>query len=166
MFGWSDLLQILRKPAAFSFADLYIIMFRLSIIFAAVGLFRSDMLLIFNMVCQWFSAGQFCLFAVSLSRQPHDILDFSFLLSFVTRFLDVTLANLQNWMCVSSEVITILIKWLWMISRSTDYCITWYTVLTRPNKVETQDILSVSRNHKKAARCNIPHHYLRVWKSF
>ena len=50
MFGRSDLLQILRKPAAFSFADLCIIMFRLSNIFSAVSLFRSDMLLIFNMV--------------------------------------------------------------------------------------------------------------------
>ena len=29
IFGWSDLLQILRKPAALSFAVLYIIVFRL-----------------------------------------------------------------------------------------------------------------------------------------
>ena len=35
---------------------------------------KSDMLLIFNMVWPWFS----CLSAVSLSRQRHDILDFSY----------------------------------------------------------------------------------------
>ena len=43
-----DLLQILHKPAAFSFVVLCIIVFRLFSIFGAVGLFRSDMLLIFS----------------------------------------------------------------------------------------------------------------------
>ena len=40
-------LQILRKQAAFSFAVLCLIVFCCSVVFGAVGLFRSDMLLIF-----------------------------------------------------------------------------------------------------------------------
>ena len=40
---------------------------------------------------------------------------------------------------VSSEVITICMMWMmvWMVSRSADYFMTCYTVLTRSNKVET-----------------------------
>ena len=60
-----------------------------------------------------------------------------FLLSFVRRFAcDIgQLANI--WIWVSSEVITICICGYMDISRPVDYLITCYTVLTRPNKVET-----------------------------
>ena len=43
-------LRRICKSAVFSFVVLYIIVLRLFNIFGAVGLFRSDMLLIFNMV--------------------------------------------------------------------------------------------------------------------
>ena len=50
------------------------------VFFGAVGLFRSDKLLIFNVVWPWFSCGTVCvdLSAVSLSQQRNDILDFSY----------------------------------------------------------------------------------------
>ena len=59
IFGWWDLLQILRKPVAFSFAVhvLCIIVFRLFSILGALGLNWSVMLLIFNMVWPWFFCG-------------------------------------------------------------------------------------------------------------
>ena len=59
-----------------------------------LGLFRSDMLLIFYMVWPWFSCGAVCLSAVSLSRQWHNILDFSYCP--LSRVLHVTLANWQR----------------------------------------------------------------------
>ena len=86
--------MVLRKQAAFSFAVLYIVMFCCSVFFGAVGFFRFDMLLIFNMVWPWFSCGTVCLSAVSLSRQWHDILDFSYCP--LSRVLHVTLANWQG----------------------------------------------------------------------
>ena len=66
----------------------------LSSILGAVGLFRSDMLLIFNMVWPWFSCGTVCLSADTLSRQRHDILDFSNCP--LSPVLHVTLANWQG----------------------------------------------------------------------
>ena len=82
-----------RKLAAFSFAVLGIIVFRLSSILGAVSLFKPNMLLICNMV--WhvsFLWDSFCLSAVS--RQRHDILNFSCCpLSLV---LHVTRPNLQK----------------------------------------------------------------------
>ena len=50
-----------------------------------------------------------------------------FLLSFVTRFA----------ICKNLSFIWSSPSALWMISQSTDYFIACYTVLTRPNKVET-----------------------------
>ena len=60
-------IQIPRKLAEFSFVVLCIFVFRLFSILRAVGLFRSDMLLIFHMVWSWFFCGTVCLSAVSLS---------------------------------------------------------------------------------------------------
>ena len=78
-----------RTPAAFSFA-FFCIVFRLFSILGALGLFSSDMLLIFNMVqsmiflrdsfCEVKWSEYFiypCLSTVSLSRQRHDTLYFS-----------------------------------------------------------------------------------------
>ena len=63
--------------------------------FGAVGLFRSDILLIFNMVLPWFFLrDSLCLSAVSLARQRHDILDFS--CCPLSAFSHVTLANWQR----------------------------------------------------------------------
>ena len=79
-----------------------IIVFRMSSIFWTVGLFRSYMLLIFNMVWPWFFCGTvfFCPQSPCRANNISDILDFS--CCPLSRVLHVTLANL--W--VSSEVIT------------------------------------------------------------
>ena len=65
-------------------------------VLGAVGPFRSDKLLIFNMlsVVMIFLRDSLCLSAVSLSRQRHDILDFSYCP--LSRVLHVTLANWQR----------------------------------------------------------------------
>ena len=76
--------------------------------------------------------------SVSLLRPRHDILDICFCL--LSRVLQVTLAN---WQGFGFEFHLRLsppeFKGVWMISRSADYYITCYTVLTRSNKVETAD---------------------------
>ena len=78
-------------------------------IFGAVGLFRSDMLLIVNMVWPWFSCGTVCV-CPRLSRQRHDILDFSYCpLSRVCMFACDIGRLAKIWIWVSSEVITICI---------------------------------------------------------
>ena len=67
----------------------------LSSIFGAVGLFRSDMLLIFQHgLAMILLRDSLCLSAVFLSRQRHDILDFSNCP--LSRVLHVTLANWQE----------------------------------------------------------------------
>ena len=86
--------QILRKPAAFLFAVLCIIVCRPFSIFGAVGLFRSDELLIFNMVWPWFLWGHFLSVHSLLSRQRHDIRDFS--CCPLPRVLHVALVSLQK----------------------------------------------------------------------
>ena len=77
-----------------------------------------------------------CLSPVSLSRQRHDILDFSFCP--LSRVLHVTLANGQGFgfevhLRSSPSAFSGFVN----ISRPADYFTTCYTVLTRPNKVET-----------------------------
>ena len=118
------------------------------------------MLLIFNMILAMISLrDSLCLSAVSLSRQRHDILDFSnYPLS---RVLHVTLANWQRFgfefhlrpsPSAFSKYMDIKVKndfncmnyFIYTshymdISRPANYFIACYTVhvLTRPNKVET-----------------------------
>ena len=77
-----------------------------------------------------------CLFAVSLSRQRHDILDFSYCL--LSRVLHVTLANWQRFgsefhLRSSSSAYSGFVN----ISRPAEYFTACYTVLKRPSKVET-----------------------------
>ena len=85
IFDWSDLLQILRKPEAFSFAVLCIVVFRLFSILGAVGLLRSDILFIFHVVWPWFCCGT-VLSVHSLLIATTTRYSGFFLLSFVTRF--------------------------------------------------------------------------------
>ena len=59
-----------------------------------------------------------------------------FQLSLVTRFACDIGQLARIWIWVSSEVITILSEYM-DISRQAEYFIACYTVLTRPNKVET-----------------------------
>ena len=83
-----------------------------------------------------FPQDSLCLSGVSLSRQRHDILDFSICL--LSRVLHVTLASWQGFgfefhlrssPCTFSESMD--------IGRSADYFIACYTVLTRAKKLET-----------------------------
>ena len=77
-----------------------------------------------------------CLSAVSLSRQRHDILDFSYCP--LSRVLHVTLANWQRFgfefhLRSSPSAYSGFVN----ISRPAEYFTACYTVLKRPNKVET-----------------------------
>ena len=151
MFGWSDLLQILRKPAAFSFANLYIIVFRLSIIFAAVGLFISDMLLIFNMVWPWLfsetiSSACSCLIAVTTWYSGFPVVLCHAFGCDIGQSVKLDLSFIRVYHHLNSVV--------GMDDQSRSWLLHYlvHTVLTRPNKVKTLDIWSVSgvsRNHKK-----------------
>ena len=78
-----------------------IIVFRMSSIFWTVGLFRSYMLLIFNMVWPWFFCGTVFVCPQSPCR-ANNMIFWMFSCCPLSRVLHVTLANL--W--VSSEVIT------------------------------------------------------------
>ena len=83
-----------------------------------------------------FPRDSFCLSAVSLSRQRHDILDFSYCP--LSRVLHVTLANLQEFgfefhLRSSPSAFSEYMD----VSQPADHFIACYTVLTRPNKVET-----------------------------
>ena len=76
-----------------------------------------------------------CLSAVSLSRQRHDILDFSY--RPLSRVLHVTLANWQGFgfefhLRSSPSAYSGFVN----ISRTAEYFTACYTVLKRPNKVE------------------------------
>ena len=76
-----------------------------------------------------------CLSAVSLSRQRHDILDFSYCP--LSRALHVTLANWQRFgfefhLRSSPSAYSGLVN----ISRTAEYFTAWYTVLKRHNMVE------------------------------
>ena len=93
IFGWSDLLQILRKPAAFSFAVLCtVIVYRLSSIFVAVA-----------------ATGE------SLRRELYIVS----VINLDIRFHEITREMKKS--------LNFALIWI----------ITCYTVLTRPNKVET-----------------------------
>ena len=97
---------------------------------------RLILLLIFYMVWPWFSCGTVCLFAVSLSRQWHDILDFSNCPS--SRVLHVTLANWQGFgfefhLGSSPSAFSGFVN----VSQPAAYFTACYTVPKRPNKVET-----------------------------
>ena len=105
-------------------------------ILGAVGLFRPYMLLIFNMVWPWFSCGTVFLSAVSLSQQWNDILDFSYCP--LSRVLHVTLANWQRFgfefhLGSPPSAFSGFVN----ISQPAAYFTACYTVLKRPNKVET-----------------------------
>ena len=84
-----------------------------------------------------FSRDSLCLSAVSLSRQRHDILDVSYCP--LSSVLHVTLANWQRFgfefhQRSSASACSGFVN----ISRQAEYFIACqYTVLTRPNKVET-----------------------------
>ena len=72
----------------------------------------------------------------SLSRQRHDILDFPYCP--LLRVMDATLTNWQRFgfeiqLMSSPSAFSEYID----VSRPADYFIACYTVLTRPNKVET-----------------------------
>ena len=70
-------------------------MFHCLVFFGTVGLFRSDMLLIFlHGLAMIFLRDSLCLSAVTLSRQRRDILDFSNCP--LSRVLHVTLGNWQG----------------------------------------------------------------------
>ena len=112
--------------------------FQLFSILGAVGLFRSDMPLVFNIhgLAMIFLRDSLCLSAVSLSRQRHDILDFSYCP--LSRVLHVTLANWQRFgfefhLKSSTSAFSGFVN----ISRTAEYFTACYTVLKRPNKVET-----------------------------
>ena len=87
-------------------------------------------------VWQWNCCGTVFVYPQSPHRD-NDMIFWIFLLPFLTRFAcDIgQSAKISIW--VSPEVIKIICGIYWMIGRSTDYFITCYTVLTRPNKVET-----------------------------
>ena len=84
----------------------------------------------------WFSCGTVCLSAVYLTRQWHDILDFSNCP--LSRVLYVTLANWQGFgfefhLGSSPSAFSGFVN----ISQPAAYFTACYTVLKRPNKVET-----------------------------
>ena len=88
------------------------------------------------MVWPWFSCGTVCLSAVSLSRQWHDILDFSYCP--LSRVLHVTLANWQRFgfefhLGSSASTFSGFVN----ISQPAENFTACNTVLKRPNKVET-----------------------------
>ena len=96
----------------------------LSSIFGAVGLFRSDMLLIFNMVWPWFSCGTVCVCPQCYLIAAMTWYSGFFQLSLVTRFAcDIgQLAGIWNEFHLRSS--------------PAEYFIACNTVLKRPNKVE------------------------------
>ena len=102
----------------------------------AVGLFRSDMLLNFlHGLAMIFLRDSLCLSAVYLSRQRHDILDFSYCP--LPRVLHVILADWQEFGFEFHLRSSPSYSGYMDISLPAEYVIACYTVLMRPNKVET-----------------------------
>ena len=102
-------------------------------------LIEKKSLVIFNMVwpLMTFPRDSFCLSAVSLSRQWHDILDFSYCP--LSRVLHVTLANPQKFgfefhLRSSPSAFS---GYEWAVDKLIISFNTCYTVLTKLNKVET-----------------------------
>ena len=83
-----------------------------TVLFWAVGFFRCGMLLIFNMVCPWFSCGTVFLSVHSLLIAATTWYSGFFLLSLVTRFACDISQSAKIWIWLSSEVITICIYWI------------------------------------------------------
>ena len=103
----NDARLILRKPVAFSFAVLCIIVFRLSSIFRAVDLFRSHMLLIFNMVWPRFFCG-----TVFFSVRSFLVVATTWYFGFFQLFFETSFASdigqsAKIWIWVSSEIISV-----------------------------------------------------------
>ena len=96
-----------------AFAVLCIIMFHWLVFLGAVGLFRSNMLLIFNMVWPWFSCGTVCV-CLQLPYRGNDMIFWIFPISLVTRFAcDIIGLLARIWIWVPSEVFTILVS-IWI----------------------------------------------------
>ena len=104
--------QILRSQAAFSFAVLCIIMFHCLVLFGTVGLFRSDMMLIFYMVWPWFSCGTVCVCS-QLPYRGNDVIFWIFPIVPCHAFCMWHWPIGRIWIWVSSEVITILVS-IWI----------------------------------------------------
>ena len=124
-----------NKQAAFSFAVLCIIMFYCLAFFGAVGLFRSDMLLIFYMVWPWFSCGTVCV-CPQISYRGNDMIFWIFVI--------VPCHAFCMWHWPIGENLDLSFIWghhhlseYMDISRPAEYFIACNTVLMRPNKVET-----------------------------
>ena len=131
---WSDLLQILCSQAAFLFVVLCIIMFHCLVFFGALGLFRSDILLIFNMVWPWFSRRTVCV----CPQLPYRRSDVIFWI-----FPSVPCHVFCMWHWPIGKDFDLSFIWghhlseFMDISRPAEYSIACYTMLMRPNKVET-----------------------------
>ena len=109
--------------------------FLLFSILGAVGLFRSAMLLIFYMVWRWFSCGTVCV-CPQLPYRDNDMIIWIFPIVPCHAFC------MWHWPIGKD----LDLKFIWGhhhlseymdISRPAEYFIACYTVLTRPNKVET-----------------------------
>ena len=119
-----------------AFAVLCIIMFHWLVFLGAVGLFRSNMLLIFNMVWPWFSCGTVCV-CLQLPYRGNDMIFWIFPIVPCHAFCmwhywpigeDLDLSSIWGHHHLSEYM---------DISRTADYFKACYTVLMRPNKVET-----------------------------
>ena len=101
----------------------------------AVGLFRSDMLLIFYMVWPWFSCGTVCV-CPQLPYRDNDMI--------IWIFPIVPCHAFCMWHWSIGKDLDLSFIWghhhlseYMDISRPTEYFIACYTVLARPNNVET-----------------------------
>ena len=121
-----------------------IIVLRLFNIFGAVGLFRSDMLLIFNMVWPWFSCGTVCV-CPQFPYHDNDIICWIFPI--------VPCHSFCIWHWPMGKDLDLSFIWgrhhlhlvgIWMISRPADYFFPFYTVLTRPNSCRRLQFLAFS----------------------
>ena len=124
------LLQILRRQAALIFAVLCIIIFSFSVFLGAVGLSDPICYSFLTWFGHDFPAGQF------VSVRNFLILNFSYCP--LSRVLHVTLANWQRFgfefhLRSSPSAYSEFVN----ISRPAEYFTACYTVLKRPNKVET-----------------------------
>ena len=112
-----------------------IFMFHCLVFFGTVGLFRSDMLLIFYMVWPWFSCGTVCV-CPQLPYRGNDVIFWIFPI--------VPCHAFCMWHWAIGKDLDLSFIWghhhlseYMDISRPAEYFIACYTVLMRPNKLET-----------------------------
>ena len=110
-------------------------MFHCLVFFGIVGLFRSDMRLIFNMFWPWFSCGTVCV-CPQLPYRGNDVIFWIFPI--------VPCHAFCMWHWAVGRDLDLSFIWghhhlseYMDISRPAEYFIACYTVLMRPNKVET-----------------------------